>query len=118
MNGYTKALLAGAINWRGHILAGTSGEPRILIPRVTIISHDRASAEWLLTVGGESEWKQDRNGKRWLWRCQDDEAMDILKATRPWLRSHQKRVQADLLIKMNLGPNGERLFDARILDRD
>lgn len=109
MHGYTKSLLAGAINWRGDI--GAHVDMHFVVPRLTIVSDDYNSNEWLLNIGGVYEWKDDNIFKRWIWRCYDDEAIDILNATRPWLKSHPKRVQADLLLDLKVNSHGERLSE-------
>lgn len=92
----------------------------IVTPMLLVKSMEHELIEWLLHFGGHEHEKgkvpdddlltnPDPNRvRRWAWRSQNDEAVQIVEAIRPWLKIEQKQLQADLVLMTKVNEYGER----------
>lgn len=107
--------LAATVDCEGcvSVAARNAGRGNYITPTLQITNTDRALIDWLLAnVGGTVYIRPEPRDNRkpcWLWRCAGDEARQIIRSVRPWLKLKQH--QADLVLGIESGLRGERLYE-------
>lgn len=113
MNGYERSHLAGLVDSVGGRIEVSVSRGTHVIPMLVVVNRSESVVRRLTNIGGPDYdgIEARRASGRMTWRCRGDEAIDLLRVIRPMLWDPDKQKQADLLLNLNISPEGARLLE-------